>query len=81
MRRAAWVVLAALGFAAGFACSGETTPCYDCDCGDGPFSLEGVVSRSDRAPLVGAKVSVWSGGLSISGTADGQPFSATYRDQ
>jgi hypothetical protein len=64
--RARWLIVV-VGLALGFACSGRQEVCYDCDCGPGPFSVTGTVTRADRADLVGAKLDIWPGGLTLTG--------------
>lgn len=63
------------GIVAGFGCS---MFCADCDCGDGPWQMTGTVATADRAELVGAKVSVYSGSVSITWTQDEKSWSTEY---
>jgi hypothetical protein len=78
MRRALQVGLTVVaGVFVGWGCA--TYKCDDCDCGDGPFQVTGTVNEADRAELVGATVSVQSGGVIVGYTrTDGSTWQVDY---
>jgi hypothetical protein len=75
MRAAVLALCALAGVVAGFGCS---VFCADCDCGDGPFQVNGTVTSADRKELVGADVHVTAGSVEISWN-DGSSWEVYYQ--